>query len=58
MDNIGVKHCFNNGREIDTDLLQTQNTKLFTWNSQSKGDKVFRREGNSPDSWLRFLNKS
>ncbi|KAK7298004.1 hypothetical protein VNO77_47290 [Canavalia gladiata] len=42
---LGVKHCFGAGRESGSRST-----------SETMGDKLHRREGNSPDHQLRPLN--
>ncbi|TYI15870.1 hypothetical protein ES332_A08G216800v1 [Gossypium tomentosum] len=44
---LGVKHCFSAGRESGTKSRSA---------SETMGDKLHRREGNSPDHQLRPLN--
>ncbi|CAK8537223.1 unnamed protein product [Lathyrus sativus] len=57
---LGVKHCFGAGRESGTKSRQTLNTRYDPDGSRSAsetmGDKLHRREGNSPDHQLRPLN--
>ncbi|KAK9080971.1 hypothetical protein Scep_031004 [Stephania cephalantha] len=57
---LGVKHCFGAGRESGTKSRQTLNTRYDPKGSRSAsetmGDKLHRREGNSPDHQLRPLN--
>ncbi|KAK4740564.1 hypothetical protein SAY87_032243 [Trapa incisa] len=57
---LGVKHCFGAGRESGTKSRQTLNTRSDPKGSRSAsetvGDKLHRREGNSPDHQLRPLN--
>ncbi|KAG9438465.1 hypothetical protein H6P81_021588 [Aristolochia fimbriata] len=57
---LGVKHCFGAGRESSTKSRQTLNTRYDPKGSRSAsetmGDKLHRREGNSPDHQLRPLN--
>ena len=57
---LGVKHCFGAGRESGTKSRQTLNTRYDLKGSRSAsetmGDKLHRREGNSPDHQLRPLN--
>ena len=61
---LGVKHCFGAGRESGTKSRQTLNTRYglkikkegSKSASETMGDKLHRREGNSPDHQLRPLN--
>lgn len=63
---LGVKHCFGAGRESGTKSRQTLNTRYDPKRkitkqgsrsaSETMGDKLHRREGNSPDHQLRPLN--
>ena len=59
---LGVKHCFGAGRESGTKSRQTLNTRYDLRiggkgsTSETVGDKLHRREGNSPDHRLRPLN--
>ena len=60
---LGVKHCFGAGRESGTKSRQTLNTRCDLQirrekgsTSETMGDKLHRREGNSPDHQLRPLN--
>ena len=54
---LGVKHCFGAGCESGTKSRQTLNTRHRHGSaSETVGDKLHRREGNSPDHQLRPLN--
>src|SRR5664279_6441007 len=49
---LGVKHCFGAGCASGTKLRQTLNTRYDPGSrsaSETMGDKLHRREGNSPD---------
>ncbi|PWA58922.1 retrotransposon protein [Artemisia annua] len=60
---LEVKHCFGAGRESDTKSRQTLNNRYdlklqgSRSASETMGDKLPRREGNSPDHQLRPLNE-
>lgn len=59
---LGVKHCLGAGRASGTKSRQTLNTRYdlkikgSRLASETMGDKLHRREGNSPDHQLRPLN--
>nr|ABR26094.1 retrotransposon protein [Oryza sativa Indica Group] len=59
---LGVKHCFGAGCASGTKSRQTLNTRYdpkitgVRSASETMGDKLHRREGNSPDHQLRPLN--
>lgn len=59
---LGVKHCFGAGCASGTKSRQTLNTRYdlkitgVKVASETVGDKLHRREGNSPDHQLRPLN--
>ena len=60
---LGVKHCFGAGCASGTKSRQTLNTRCDLQirrekgsTSETMGDKLRRREGNSPDHQLRPLN--
>ena len=52
---LGVQHCFAEGRESGTEARQTRNTSRSA-TSETVGDKLHRREGKSPDHQLRPPN--
>ena len=50
---VGVEHCLGDGAYKLTDLRQTPTLTTLEKGSQTAGDKLHGRKGNSPDRQLR-----
>ena len=55
---LEVEHCLDEGPQKVTDFRQTPNASTPERGSETAGDKLRGREGNSPDRQLRSLNHS